>query len=190
MRLHIIRHGATVTSGDTYAGRSDVALTPEGHRQAEVIADALSGRPVGAVLASPLSRAKGTARPLADRLGLEVQIEPALTEFDFGAYEGSPKAETGLRLRKSHLFEPVPDGESLQDVWIRAAKVLATLDRLVSERKDKEVACFGHFWINRLVYGQAVGLGFEEACSHRGYRPKTGEVLSIDYSPIGFENRP
>ena len=178
MKLHLVRHGATISSGRTYAGRADVPLTDAGHAQARAAADALAARPIGLILASPLSRARDTARPLAERLGLPVLVEPALTEFDFGAYEGRTKDEIGLKLRKAHLTEPIPGGEALIDVWRRAA---AVLDRLRADTPGgTEAVAVGHFWINRLIHGHCLGRPFEAACRDRGYRPETGSVRTLD----------
>jgi probable phosphoglycerate mutase len=179
MIVFLIRHGETVTSGRTYAGRSDVPLTAHGHAQAHRLARCLSNRPLSLVLCSPLVRAMDTARPLALVHGLALQIEPALTEIDFGRFEGADKTRLGLSLRRDHAECPVPGGESLRDVWMRAGVVLETL------RAHHRGCCalVGHFWINRLIYGRAQGLTFEAACRAREYRPTTGSCVAIDLCP-------
>ena len=122
--------------------------------------------------------ARDTARPLAERLGLPVLVEPALTELDFGAYEGRTKDEIGLKLRKAHLTEPIPGGEALINVWRRAA---AVLDRLRADTPGgTEAVAVGHFWINRLIHGHGLGQPFEAACRDRAYRPETGSVRTLD----------
>ena len=180
MILYLIRHGETVTSGNTYAGRSDVPLTAHGHAQAHRLAQRLARRPLARVLCSPLTRALDTARPLAQVHGLDPQIEPALMEFDFGVFEGADKGQLGLSLRKDHAEEPVPGGESLRDVWNRAGVVL---DRLRAGSHG-DCALVGHFWINRLIHGRALGLGFDAACRAREYRPVTGSCVAIRFSPV------
>jgi len=179
-RLHLVRHGATESSGRTYAGRSDVALIEAGWAEAEAVAEALAGQPVGMILSSPLSRAKDTARPLAERLGLPVLTEPSLTEIDFGALEGRDKSEVGLKLRKAHMVDPVPGGESLADVWHRAGAVAERVRRHMASDPSRDVVCVGHFWINRLVHGRCLGLSFDAACRDRGYRPETGSIRTVD----------
>ena len=183
MILHLVRHGSTETSGQTYAGRRDVALTGEGLAQAEAVAAALASRPVAVILASPLSRARLTGQPLAERLGLPLLEEQALIEFDFGAYDGRSKAEVSLRLRKAHLTTPVPGGESLADVWDRAGAVLARISAELARSAGEEAVAVGHFWINRLIHGRCMGLPFEAACRDRGYRPATGEIRTVALPP-------
>ncbi|MGB0912157.1 MAG: histidine phosphatase family protein [Phaeobacter italicus] len=180
MKLYLIRHGETVTSGRTYAGRSDVPLTDHGRAQARDIAGRLASEPVSFILTSPLSRAVATAEPLARRLGLKPVATAALMEIDFGDYEGRDKSILGLNLRKSHADIPVPGGESLRDVWARAGEMA----RLLLDRRDAVGAVVGHFWINRLLWGRLNGLSFDAACKNRDYRPRTGSCVALTPSHI------
>ncbi|MFK7944204.1 MAG: histidine phosphatase family protein [Paracoccaceae bacterium] len=175
MKLFLIRHGETVTSGRTYAGRSDVPLTAHGHQQAGEIADRLASEQVSFILTSPLMRAVATARPLARQLCLTPIETASLMEIDFGDYEGREKSSLGLSLRKCHAETPVPGGESLRDVWDRAAEVA----RLLSGLRETVGAIVGHFWINRLLWGVLRGLSFEAACQSRDYRPCTGSCVVL-----------
>lgn len=186
MRVFLIRHGETVTSGRTYAGRIDVPLTDHGRQQARDLATSLSDEPLTYILSSPLSRAMDTARPLALAHGLDPVQEPALMEIDFGHYEGREKDALGLSLRKSHARTPLPGGESLCDVWHRAGVVLSRL----RARPDATCAVVGHFWINRLIWGRAQGLGFDAACRARDYRPATGSCVPITLSPDATRSIP
>lgn len=177
MKLFLIRHGETVTSGRTYAGRSDVPLTAHGRMQACDIADRLASEQVSFILTSPLSRAVETARPLADQLRLSPIETAGLMEIDFGAYEGRDKSSLGLSLRKTHADIPVPGGESLRDVWDRTAEVA----RLLAGQDAAVGAVVGHFWINRLLWGRLSGLPFDAACCSRDYRPRTGSYVELDF---------
>ena len=110
MKVILIRHGDTTTSGKSYAGRSDVALTPRGHEQAHHIAECLATVPVTHILTGLLLRAIHTAKSLAHHLGLSPRVTPALAEIDFGILEGQEKGALGLSLRKSHAHTPIPGG--------------------------------------------------------------------------------
>ena len=180
MKLHLIRHGTTTTSGKVFAGRSDVPLNEEGRQMAVRLADDLSARPIVRIVSSPLARCIDTARPLALAKGLEVETDARLLEFDFGVYEGLTKQELCLRLRKTHAYVPVPGGEALIDVWARAGEFLASL----SPRQPGGIAVFGHFWVNRLIFGRVKGLDFQTACRLRDYRPQTGTVISLSLNSI------
>lgn len=138
----------------------------------------LRDRPISLILSSPLSRAIDTAIPLSVALGIGIQTDPRLKEFDFGAYEGRSKKALGLSLRKSHAHVPVPGGEALIDVWNRAG---LAIDALLQCRDagDGEIVIFGHFWINRMLYGHAKRLDFDAACRSRDYRPETGSAIAL-----------
>lgn len=181
MIIHLVRHGETDTSGQSYAGRTDVAMTETGHRQARRIAEELRGLPIRAVLTSPLRRAYETAAPVAALHGLVPVVDPDLTEFDFGAYEGISKHETRLRLRKDHLIDPAPEGESLHDVWARVGRVVDRLQALPDP--SGEVVIVGHFWSNRLLFGRLSGLALEPACRNRNYRPDCGASVTLRLAP-------
>lgn len=76
--LYLVRHGEHV---DAEHGLVDGPLSPRGRRQAELIADRLSGVPLTAVWHSPLERAAETARAVAGRLPA-VSPEPSPLLFD------------------------------------------------------------------------------------------------------------
>ncbi|WP_314856765.1 histidine phosphatase family protein [uncultured Microbacterium sp.] len=63
--LYLVRHGEHL---DAEHGLEDGPLSPRGRRQAELLADRLSGVPLDALWHSPLERAAETARAVAVRL--------------------------------------------------------------------------------------------------------------------------
>jgi broad specificity phosphatase PhoE len=133
--LTIVRHGQTSANTDgLWHGSLDTALTPHGELQAERVALHLA-RTRGdarAIYASTLTRARRTAAPIAARLGLDVQLDAALCEYDLGAWEGRSYTEL---VRDHRLFERMaqdPDwrpggGESARGVATRIAAALAQL---------------------------------------------------------------
>ncbi|PZU45881.1 MAG: histidine phosphatase family protein [Microbacterium sp.] len=76
--LYLVRHGEHL---DAEHGLEDGPLSPRGRRQAELLADRLSGVPLDAVWHSPLERAAETARAVAERLPA-VTPEPSSLLFD------------------------------------------------------------------------------------------------------------
>jgi broad specificity phosphatase PhoE len=81
-RLYLMRHGETLYLG----GRSEdgLDLTPEGRRQIEVAAELFSSVPLDLVLSSPMRRALGTARIVAERQGVQVEVAEGLREITPG----------------------------------------------------------------------------------------------------------
>lgn len=67
MLLYIVRHGAPDYATDS--------LLDEGRHQAELVAARLKICGIDEIHASPMGRARQTAQPLADALGLDVVIE-------------------------------------------------------------------------------------------------------------------
>ena len=89
--LYLVRHGEHL---DAEHGLEDGPLSPRGRRQAELLADRLSGVPFSGVWHSPLERAAETARAVADRLP-SVSPEPSALLFDCvptGMTEHTPAA--------------------------------------------------------------------------------------------------
>src|SRR5689334_18609159 len=92
--IFLVRHGQTIWHAENrYAGRSDVALDPEGYAQAERLAQWAVGARLTAIWCSPLSRARLTATPSAHAVGLKLQIDDRLREIDFGLLDGKTLAE-------------------------------------------------------------------------------------------------
>jgi broad specificity phosphatase PhoE len=127
------RHGQTAPNRDGLVlGRADPELTEEGHRQASLLAGALAGEAVSAILTSPLLRARQTAEPIAAACGVPAVVDERLVEIDWGAWEGRPtgslaqaevdrwKADDGT----------APEGETLDSLSQRVeAFCLEQLDR-------------------------------------------------------------
>lgn len=76
--LFLVRHGEHL---DAEHGLEDGPLSPRGRRQAELLADRLSGVPLDGVWHSPLERAAQTARAVAERMP-SITPEPSPLLFD------------------------------------------------------------------------------------------------------------
>ncbi|WP_336632485.1 MULTISPECIES: histidine phosphatase family protein [unclassified Microbacterium] len=76
--LYLVRHGEHL---DAEHGLEDGPLSPRGRRQAELLADRLSGVPLTAVWHSPLERAAETARAVSQRMPA-IDPQPSSLLFD------------------------------------------------------------------------------------------------------------
>ncbi|MEU6132016.1 histidine phosphatase family protein [Saccharopolyspora sp. NPDC047091] len=106
LRLVLVRHGQTPSN---VAGLLDTlppgpGLTEQGRRQAADLADRLGTEKVLSVHASRALRAQETARPTADRHGLDVRILDGTHEIFVGELEGRGDLEA------RELFDEVYDG--------------------------------------------------------------------------------
>ena len=99
MRVLLARHGQTDwNAAGKIQGVSDVPLNERGREQAAVLAGrVLDAGAISAVYTSPLKRARETAEIIGRRLGLEPVPVGALTELNFGDWEGCSWEEIGAR---------------------------------------------------------------------------------------------
>jgi probable phosphoglycerate mutase len=131
--LLLVRHALCDPVGRSIAGRSPgVLLNAIGRAQAERLTERLAAAPIEALYSSPLERARETARPIAERLGLEIRVAPGLMELDYGDWTGltldQVRASTAWKEFNSfRSCARIPGGELMLEVQARA---VAELERL------------------------------------------------------------
>jgi len=102
----LVRHGQPEWIRDGL-NVDDPPLTELGHQQAQVMADSLASERFDEVFCSPLHRARQTAAPLFQALGLDENVDPWLEEIRNPIWGGTPaeKSEEAYReewTRPSH----------------------------------------------------------------------------------------
>ncbi len=86
--VHMLRHGEVHNPGLVLYGRlPGFRLSEDGVQMAEDAADALVGRDLVHLVASPLQRAQETAEPMSRRFGLPVHTDERLLESE-NVFEG------------------------------------------------------------------------------------------------------
>ena len=159
--FHLIRHGDYSLLGRVLAGRmTGYSLSETGREQARAIARALAKRPIAAVVASPLERARETAEPIAAMHRLPVQVEPDVHEIDFGDWTGQtfPELHAMPIWRDFNRFRstvPIPGGETLHAAQARG---LAAIARLRSAHRDSEVVIVSHGDLIKVVIAHFLGI--------------------------------
>lgn len=79
--VHVLRHGEVYNPSHILYGRlPDFHLSELGAQMAKAVADAVAGRDVTHVVASPLERAQETATPIADEFRLPIATDTRLIE--------------------------------------------------------------------------------------------------------------
>jgi probable phosphoglycerate mutase len=173
-RCVLIRHGETEWSkSGSHTGRTDLPLLPEGEAQAEALAPILAGFRFTAVLTSPLRRARETAA-LAG-LGDRAVVDPDLSEWDYGSYEGLTTAEIRRQRPGWDLFDDgAPGGEDAADVGVR-------VDRVIERVREApgDVACVAHAHVLRVMGARWIGL---EVGSARHFA-----LSPASFSELGWE---
>ncbi|HEY7045657.1 MAG TPA: histidine phosphatase family protein [Jatrophihabitantaceae bacterium] len=157
--LWLIRHGETEWSkSGQHTGRTDLPLTETGERQAAALGAMLADVQPVLVLSSPRQRALRTA----ELAGLKVDdIDPDLSEWDYGDYEGRTTAQIRERVPGWSLWtDPVPNGETPHDVAVRADRVLR---RALPHLAEGPVFFIAHGHISRVIGARWIGLDVLDA---------------------------
>lgn len=159
----LIRHGENDNlKQHRLPGRlPDIHLNERGHTQAASLAESLKLLPIKAIYSSPLERAIETAQPLAQVLGLPIQLHPSLMDTDVGEWQGLQLS----KLRKLPLWKQVqqqpsrfrfPGGESFLEIQERLIREFDQLRRL-HKPKDMLAVVF-HADPIKLVLAHFLGL--------------------------------
>jgi glucosyl-3-phosphoglycerate phosphatase len=128
------RHGQTVWNAERrFQGQSDIPLDETGQAQADRAARLLAGLHPDLIVSSDLSRAAGTAAPLARLTGLEVTLDKDLRERHGGCWEGLTDTEIRARYPAEHASWNPPDGEPRPVVVERVAGALQRIAATVGE---------------------------------------------------------
>ncbi len=144
-KLILVRHGETDWNQvDRIQGWLDIPLNVEGVRQAEKLAEELSGMKIAAIYSSPLKRAWQTAQAIAEKQHLEIKKVSALKEINQGKWQGLLVSEARRRYKTLYsrwLSEPLtispPLGESLDEVSQRVEKAC----RIIITNHPQETVC-------------------------------------------------
>jgi len=185
--LLLIRHGENdYLVKNRMPGRiSGIHLNGRGHERAAELARTLSRLPIKAIYSSPLERAVETAEPLAQSLGLGIQLRPDLTDTDVGDWAGrSWKALGRTRLWKVIQQTPsqfqFPGGETFVQAQER---VVRALDAIASAHADELIAVVFHADPIKLAVAHYLGLpldNFQRLTAHTG----SVTILKMDGAAI------
>lgn len=157
-RFYLVRHGETAWSlSGQHTGRTDIPLTEQGELEAKTLRDRLRGVGFSRVLTSPLQRARRTCE-LAG-FGELAEIEPDLTEWDYGDYEGLRPADIRKGRPDWNVFrDGCPRGESPAQVSERADRLIARFRTL-----EGNIALFSHGHFGRVLAARWIGLHVRQA---------------------------
>ena len=183
MRVLLARHGQTDwNAAGKIQGVSDVPLNERGREQAAVLAGrVLDAGAISAVYTSPLKRARETAEIIGRRLGFEPVPVGALTELNFGDWEGCSWEEIGRRWPEQFAaysadrknYAP-SNGESYADMLRRARPFV---DALRARPSAGAALCVCHSAVMRGILAREEGLTVTE--SYRKIKLPNGSVFGL-----------
>jgi broad specificity phosphatase PhoE len=146
-RVHLLRHGEVYNpTGVLYGRLPGYHLSDRGRAMAVRIAETVGGRDITHVVSSPLERARETAAPAAEVLGLRVAVDDRLIEagnvfegLTFGVGDGALRRPEHWR----HLRNPFRPswGEAYTAI---AARMLAALAAARDAATGHEALCVSH----------------------------------------------
>lgn len=192
MRLILIRHGQTPhnVTGALDTGFPGAGLTPLGTAQARAVPDALKSERVAGIYTSRLVRTQLTATPLAERHGLDLQVQPGLEEVTAGALEmrSDPDSvhayvETLIGWMHGDLSRTMPggiSGEEFHDGYDAALRGIAA-----NHDDDATVAVVSHGAAIRVYTSLAARL--DPAESTRLWMQNTGMGVLEGHPDDGWE---
>ncbi|KUI14311.1 phosphoglycerate kinase [Mycolicibacterium acapulense] len=153
MQLLIIRHALPLRSEPGQG--SDPDLSEEGIEQAKRLPDALARFPISRLVSSPQKRAIQTAEPVAEALGLSIDIDDRLAEYDRDLSHYTPVEEISEEDMRRLANGELPSGVD-QSAFI--ARVKAGVDDIVkaADREDT-VALFSHGGVINAVVHDVMG---------------------------------
>jgi probable phosphoglycerate mutase len=141
-RLILVRHAESEANTQQVATSRPPGppLTALGEKQAEELVDRLSGENVVAILTSNTTRARSTARPLAERLRITPAEDEDLIEISCGDLDGdaSPSAMAEVVRVYDAWFsgrreEIIPGGETYAQVEERMLRALPSPDEVPAD---------------------------------------------------------
>jgi probable phosphoglycerate mutase len=185
--LVLVRHGVTAHTLDkrfsSGLGGANPGINDEGRAQVRATADWLAPLADGidVVIASPVRRTHESAEILGARLGRPVLTEEGLAEMEFGAWDGLTFAEIQDRYPDEldrwlgSLDEAPGGGESVR---VLEKRVLASLERLLSEYAGRTVLAVSHVTPIKVLVAHALGAPLE-AVYRMELAPASVTVLSF-----------
>jgi probable phosphoglycerate mutase len=152
-KLYLVRHGDTAwTDSHQHTGRTDLPLNERGEEHARQLGERLRGLSFVRVFTSPLQRASRTCE-LAG-FGVGAEVDPDLTEWDYGRFEGKRTSEVLTEWPGWELYrDGCPGGESPEDVARRADRFIKRVHNL-----EGDVVAFSSGHIIRMLAARWCGL--------------------------------
>jgi broad specificity phosphatase PhoE len=152
--VHLLRHGEVHNpTGILYGRLPGFRLSAAGEAMAELAAVWFADKDVVHLVSSPLERARQTARPIADLLGLPVHVDERLIEAD-NHFAGAPFGVRRLAHPANLWKLRNPGRPSWGEPYVEvAARMLAAVEAARDAARGHAAVCVSHqlpIWTLRL----------------------------------------
>jgi len=161
-RMVLVRHGQSIpwvegTDFPMKDGHGDPPLSPRGEWQAVQVGERLRHEPITAIYASTLQRTQQTAAPLAEHLGLDIQIEPDIREVFLGDWDGGLFRQMSadghpiaLEMRTTREWGAIPGAETNAELRARTSAAVLSI---ALRHPDEIVGVFCHGGVIDAILG-------------------------------------
>ncbi|MBI2113068.1 MAG: class I tRNA ligase family protein, partial [Candidatus Wildermuthbacteria bacterium] len=196
---YILRHGHSERQNTdmmaSWPEKNPHPLTKQGERQIAKIAKALKKKQIDAVYSSDLLRTKQTAEIIGKELGVAVVFDERLREWDMGVLNGKHVSELGKAWAKPgekgkehymrRFTDPMPQGESWQDVQRRVYAFLKNIDK---KHVAKNVLIVSHETPCTMLEGIVQGFTREEIVEYRQAKRfiRPGELRQLPFALLPY----
>lgn len=182
--VHLIRHGEVENPYEiVYADLAGFGLSEGGRQQATWASTHLAAHPITAVYASPLDRARETARVIALPHGLEPLVLPEVTEWALMTrWAGLPWADLDIHFPgelSAYLDNPLDLDFAPESVPDLALRIGRAVDILADRHPEQEVVVVSHQ--DPIQAGRLELTGQDLGRLHHD-KPRHCEVISLSRS--------
>ena len=159
MEIYIVRHGETIWNKDRrFQGRTDIPLTMEGRRLAQITGAALEYTHFDKIFSSPLSRALDTAKLIRGCRNIDIETDDRLKELSFGLHEGDMYADLikddSLNFKyffdAPELYIAKDEGETLESLISRAGDFMKDKIEPLADKYER-VMIVAHGALNKAI---------------------------------------
>ena len=184
MELIIVRHGRP-NRVEGVDGTADPSLTDVGLEQANAVADYLSDRNIDLIVSSPMLRARQTAQPLVEKLGMDLVIVDDLVEIDKDSDTYLPMEE--VKAKGGDEWQAIiDDPDSMHgdvDIEAFADRVYRAFEQIIADNSGKTVVAFSHAMVTMCYLQRTLGYG-----DRYGLRIDYASITRIQASRAGVRS--
>lgn len=152
--IYFLRHGKTKVDANTPI--SQWLMHPTGAEQAQQLAETDVFKDIEIIITSTEQKAVDTAQPIAQKLGLEIQQVPELSELDRdkGGFMPAEEYEEMAQQALTNLHVPAGNWESAQHALDRFSAAVQKID---STYTNKKILIVGHGYTINMYFAQLLG---------------------------------